>query len=151
MFSLSFRRKLQCQMEKRTTSIEKSTVFTQITRGVFVRLVAFSIRVLIVFCVIWFVDIMSQTKSGSVRGASVHCWFWYCVSFTTRLKYGPKCYSKATYDLKWAWIKHPLFQLSNMNNGYNDIWGSRTKWSCQDQIKSKPNTNQKSNLKQYFK
>ena len=38
-------------MEKRTTSIEKSTVFTQITRGVFVRLVAFSIRVLIVFCV----------------------------------------------------------------------------------------------------
>ena len=39
-------------MEKRTTSIEKSTVFTQLTRGVFVRLVAFSIRVLIVFCVI---------------------------------------------------------------------------------------------------
>ena len=80
-----------------------------------------------------------------------YCWFWYCVSFTTRLKYGPKCYSKATYDLKRALIKHPSFQLSNMNNGYNDIWGSGTKWSCQDQIKSKPNSNQKSNLKQDFK
>ena len=66
-------------------------------------------------------------------------------------RYGPNCYSKETYDLKRALIKHPSFQLSNMNNGYNDIWGSGTKWSCQDQIKSKPNSNKKSNPKQDFK
>ena len=29
-----------------------------------------------------------------------------------------------------------------MNNGYNDVWGSGTKWSCQNQIKSNQNQNQ---------
>ena len=37
--------------------------------------------------------------------------------FLEKMKYGPKCYSKATYDPKWALIEHPSFQLSNMNNG----------------------------------
>ena len=50
--------------------------------------------------------------------------------------YGPKCYSKATYDLKTALIKHPSFQLLNVNNGYNDTRGNGTKWSSQNQIKS---------------
>ena len=62
------------------------------------------------------------------------------------LKYDPKCYSKATYDLKRALIKHPLFQLSNMNNGYNETRRNGTKLSCQNQIKikskSKSNQNQ---------
>ena len=55
------------------TSCEKSAVFTRVTRGVLVRLAAFSIRVLIVFRVIRYVDIISFTKSGSVRGTCVHC------------------------------------------------------------------------------
>ena len=29
-----------------------------------------------------------------------------------------------------------------MNNGYNDVWGRGTKWSCQNQIKSNQNQNQ---------
>ena len=58
-------------------------------------------------------------------------------------KYGPKCYSKATYDLKTALIKHLSFQLSNVNNGYSETRGNGTKWSCQNQIKS----NQKSKIK----
>ena len=66
-------------------------------------------------------------------------------------RYGPKCCSKATYDLKRALIKHPSSQLSNMNNGYSETRGNDTKWSCQNQIKSKPNSNQKSNPKQDFK
>ena len=65
------------------------------------------------------------------------------------LKYDPKCYSKATYDLKRALIKHPLFQLSNISSGYNETRGNGTKWSCQNQIRSK--SNQKSNPKQDFK
>ena len=67
------------------------------------------------------------------------------------LKYDPKCYSKATYDLKRALIKHPLFQLFNMNDGYNEKRGNGTKWSCQNPIKSKSKSNQKSNPKQEFK
>ena len=53
-------------------SCEKSTVFTRITRGVFIRLAAFSIRVLIVYSVVRYFDVMSHTKSGSVRGTSIH-------------------------------------------------------------------------------
>ena len=71
--------------------------------------------------------------------------------FLEKMKYGPKCYSKATYDPKWALIEHPSFQLSNMNNGYNETRGNGTKWSCQNQIKSNQNQNQKSNPKQDFK
>ena len=56
-----------------TTSCEKSTVFTRITRGVFVRLAAFSIRVLIVYSVVIYDDVRSPTKNGSVGGTSVHC------------------------------------------------------------------------------
>ena len=55
------------------TSCEKSTVYTRITRGVGVSLAAFSIRVLIVYSVVTYVDVMSYTKSGSVVGTSVHC------------------------------------------------------------------------------
>ena len=60
-------------MEEKTTSNEKSTVFTRITRGIFVRLVAFSIRVLIVYSVVIYDDVTSHTKNGSVGGTSVHC------------------------------------------------------------------------------
>ena len=59
-------------------------------------------------------------------------------------RYGSKCCSKATYDLKRALIKYPSFQLLNVNNGYSETRG-------QNQIKSKPNSNQKSNPKQDFK
>ena len=38
-----------------------------------------------------------------------------------------------------------------MNNGYNETRGNGTKWSCQNQIKSKSKSNQKSNPKQDFK
>ena len=65
------------------------------------------------------------------------------------LKYGPKFYSKAAYDLKRELTKHPLFKLSNMNNGYNETRGNDTKQSCQNEIKSK--SNQESNSKQDFK
>ena len=77
------------------------------------------------------------------------------------LKYSPKFYSKAAYDLKRELTKHPLFQLSNMIYEYNETRGNGTKWSCQNQIKSnqikikiKSNqikSNQKSNPKQDFK
>ena len=55
------------------TSCEKPTVFTRITRGVFVRLAAFSIRVLIVSGVLMYLDVISRTKTGSVGETSVHC------------------------------------------------------------------------------
>ena len=67
------------------------------------------------------------------------------------MKYGLKFYSKAAYDLKRELTKHPLFKLSNMNNEYNETRGNGTKRSCQNQIKSKSNQNQKSNPKQDFK
>ena len=79
------------------------------------------------------------------------------------MKYSPKFYSKAAYDLKRELTKHPLFQLSNMIYEYNETRGNGTKWSCQNQIKSNQNqnqnqiksnqikSNQKSNPKQDFK
>ena len=54
------------------TSCEKFTVYTRITRGVGVSPAAFSIRVLIVYSVVTYVDVISYTKSGSVIGTSVH-------------------------------------------------------------------------------
>ena len=58
------------------------------------------------------------------------------------MKYSPKFYSKAAYDLKRELTKHPLFQLSNMIYEYNETRGNGTKWSCQNQIKSNQNQNQ---------
>ena len=55
------------------TSCEKSTVYTRITRGVGVSLAASSIRMLIVYGVVIYADVMSRAKSGSVRGTCVHC------------------------------------------------------------------------------
>ena len=68
-----FEKNLNVRWSKMTTSCEKSTVYTRITRGVFVRLAAFSIRVLIVYSVVIYDDVMSPTKNGSVGGTSVHC------------------------------------------------------------------------------
>ena len=68
-----FEKNLNVRWSKITTSCEKSTVFTRITRGVFVRLAAFSIRVLIIYSVVIYEDVTSPTKNGSVGGTSVHC------------------------------------------------------------------------------
>ena len=62
------------------------------------------------------------------------------------MKYGLKFYSKAAYDLKRELTKHPLFKLSNMNNEYNETRGNGTKWSCQNEIKSKSNIKSKTRL-----
>ena len=54
-------------------SCEKFTISSWIARGVGVRATASSITVLIVYSVVMHVDVMCPTKSGSVRGTSVHC------------------------------------------------------------------------------
>ena len=67
-----FEENFDVRWSKTICSCEKFTISSWIARGVGVRDTASSIRVLIVFCVIWYVEIMSQTKSGSARGTSVH-------------------------------------------------------------------------------
>ena len=54
-------------------SCEKFTVSRSITRGVFVRPTAFSIRALLVCSVVIYDDVTSPTKNGSVRGTTAHC------------------------------------------------------------------------------
>ena len=54
-------------------SCEKFTISSWIARGVGVRATASSIRVPNVYSVVTYVDVMCPTKSGSVRGTSVHC------------------------------------------------------------------------------
>ena len=54
-------------------SCEKFTISSWIARGVGVGATASSVTVLIVYSVVMHVDVMCPTKSGSVRGTSVHC------------------------------------------------------------------------------
>ena len=68
-----FEKNLNVRWSKMTTSCEKCTISSWIARGVGVRATASSIRVPNVYSVVTYVDVMCPTKSGSVRGTSVHC------------------------------------------------------------------------------
>ena len=68
-----FEENLNVRWNKAMTSCEKSIVFSSITHEVRIRVAVYSIRALIVYSIVIYFDVMSATKSGSVRGTCVHC------------------------------------------------------------------------------